>query len=93
MSLSVSSIFITLIISLVMIILFYLILFNKKLIFLLRSDLLMILSFMIILRLLFPIEWPFTITFAFPWIMNPLQSFLDYTIFEHFSILYLLLMV
>lgn len=93
MSLSVSSIFITLIISLVMIILFYSILFNKKLIFLLRSDLLMILSFMIILRLLFPIEWPFTITFAFPWIMNPLQSFLDYTIFEHFSILYLLLMV
>lgn len=93
MNLSVSSIFITLIISLVMIILFYLILFNKRLIFLFRSDLLIILSFMIILRLLFPVEWPFTITFAFPWIMNPLQSFLNCTIFKHFLILYLLLVI
>ena len=93
MNLSVSSIFITLVISLVMIILFYLILFNKRLIFLLRSDLLMILSFMIILRLLFPVEWPFTITFASPWIMNPLQSFLNYAIFKNFSILSLLLVI
>lgn len=93
MNLSVSSIFITLIISLVMIILFYLILFNKRLIFLFRSDLLIILSFMIILRLLFPVEWPFTITFAFPWIMNPLQSFLNYAIFKNFSILSLLLVI
>lgn len=93
MNLSVSSIFITLVISLAMIILFYLILFNKRLIFLLRSDLLMILSFMIILRLLFPVEWPFTITFASPWIMNPLQSFLNYAIFKNFSILSLLLVL
>ena len=93
MNLSVSSIFITLIISSVMITLFYLILFNKKLIFLLRTDLLIVLSFMIVLRLLFPVEWKFTITFAFPWIMNPLQSFLNYTIFDHFSILSLLLMI
>lgn len=93
MNLSVSSIFITLIISSVMITLFYLILFNKKLIFLLRTDLPIVLSFMIVLRLLFPVEWKFTITFAFPWIMNPLQSFLNYTIFDHFSILSLLLMI
>ena len=45
MNISVSSVFITLVITLLMIFLFYLVLFNKKLIFLLRSDLLIVLSF------------------------------------------------
>ena len=93
MNLSVSSVFITLVITLLMIFLFYLILFNKKLIFLLRSDLLIILSFIIIIRLLFPVEWSFTITLPFSWVMNPLQSFLDYQILNNFSILSLLLVV
>ena len=93
MNLSVSSVFITLVITLLMIFLFYLILFNKKLIFLLRSDLLIVLSFMIIIRLLFPVEWPFTITLPFPWIMNPLQSFLDYKILDNFSVLSLLFVI
>lgn len=93
MNISVSSVFITLVITLLMIFLFYLVLFNKKLIFLLRSDLLIVLSFIIIIRLLFPVEWPFTITLPFSWIMNPLQSFLDYRILGNFSVLYLLLTV
>lgn len=93
MNLSVSSVFITLVITLLMIFLFYLILFNKKLIFLLRSDLLIVLSFIIIIRLLFPVEWSFTITLPFSWVMNPLQSFLDYKILNNFSILSLLLIV
>ena len=93
MNLSVSSVFITLIITLLMIFLFYLILFNKKLIFLLRSDLLIVLSFIIIIRLLFPVEWPFTITLPFSWIMNPLQSFLDHKIFDNFSVLSLLFII
>ena len=90
MNISVSSVFITLVITLLMIFLFYLVLFNKKLIFLLRSDLLIVLSF---ISLLFPVEWPFTITLPFSWIMNPLQSFLDYRILGNFSVLYLLLTV
>lgn len=93
MNISVSSVFITLVITLLMIFLFYLVLFNKKLIFLLRSDLLIVLSFIIIFRLLFPVEWPFTITLPFSWIMNPLQSFLDYRILGNFSVLYLLLTI
>ena len=93
MNISVSSVFITLVITLLMIFLFYLVLFNKKLIFLLRSDLLIVLSFIIIIRLLFPVEWPFTITLPFSWIMNPLQSFPDYRILGNFSVLYLLLTV
>lgn len=93
MILSVSSVFITLVITFLMIILFYLILFNKKLVYILRSDLLIILSFMIILRLLLPVEWPFTLTIPFPWIMNSLQAFLNYEIFSHFSVISLLLII
>ena len=48
---------------------------------------------MIIIRLLFPVEWPFTITLPFPWIMNPLQSFLDYKILDNFSVLSLLFVI
>lgn len=90
MSITVSSVFITLVVTLLMISLFYLILFNKKLIFLLRTDLLIVLSFIIILRLILPVEWPFTITLPFSWIMNPLRSFLTYEIFNNFSIISLL---
>lgn len=91
MYISVSSVFITVIMTFLMITLFYVILSNKKLIFLLRSDLLIVLSFMIILRLLIPVEWPFTVTIPLPFFMNPLQSFLNYEILNGFSILNLLL--
>lgn len=88
---SVSSVFITIIISLLMIVLFCLILSNKKLIFFLRSDLLIVLSFIIVLRLLIPIEWLFTVTIPFPWIMNPLQSFLNAEIIGNITVLSLIL--
>ena len=90
MYISVSSVFITIVMTFLMITLFYVILSNKKLIFLLRSDLLIVLSFMIILRLLIPVEWPFTVTIPLPFFMNPLQSFLNYEILNGFSILNLL---
>lgn len=93
MFLSVSSVFITLVITTVMITLFCLILFNKKMIFFLRSDLLIVLSFMIIFRLLLPVEWKFTITLPFSWVMNPFYDFLNYEIFDRFSVLSLLLMI
>lgn len=93
MILSVSSVFITLIITFLMIFLFCLILFNKRLIFFLRSDLLIALSFIIIIRLLFPVEWAFTITLPFSGIMNPFQDFLDYKVFNNFSVLSLLLII
>ncbi len=86
MILSVSSIFITLIMGTILIFLLYLLLFNEKLIYLLRADLLFSLSLIIILRLLIPFEWPFTITIPFSWIMNPLQLLLDFEIFRVFSI-------
>ncbi|MSS01979.1 M56 family metallopeptidase [Erysipelotrichaceae bacterium LKV-178-WT-2G] len=90
---SVSSLFITLIVSTVLILLFYLILFNNKLIFLFRVDLLIVLSLIIILRLFLPFEWPFTITILFPTLMNPIFDFYTYKLVNNFTVLYLLIFI
>ena len=63
---SVSSIFITLVMSTILILLFELFIAQKNLIRFLRMDVMILLSIVIIVRLLLPFEYAFTITVPFP---------------------------
>ena len=62
-------------------------------IFLLRSDLLIVLAFIIVLRLLIPFELPFTVTIPFTVIMNPLHTLLNAKIIKDFTVLMFVEMV
>lgn len=86
-----SSLFITLVISSVLILLFYLILTRKMGSKLFRIDFLSVLVFFILLRIFIPIEIPFTITVPFPVVMNPIWELLNYEIIYHIKIMDLLI--
>ena len=86
-----SSLFITLVISSVLILLFYLILTRKMGSKLFRIDFLSVLVFFILLRIFIPIEMPFTITVPFPFVMNPIWELLNYEIIYHIKIMDLLI--
>lgn len=93
MNFSISSLFITLCISLVLITLFSQILTHEKSYHLFRADLLFVLVAITCLRLFFPFELPFTKTIALPFIMNPLTYFLDFEIFNHIKVLHIFLVI
>ena len=76
MYISASSIFITLLMALMMIWFFHFLTDRKKMHFLFRSDLLMLLATIIGIRLFLPVEFPFTKTITFSALMNPLQTVL-----------------
>lgn len=83
MHISASSIFITLLMALGMILLFYVLIQKKKTHLLFRTDLLILLAMIIWGRLFLPVEFPFTITIAFSALMNPLQALLNTVVFGH----------
>lgn len=83
MHISTSSIFITLLMALGMILLFYVLIQRKKTHLLFRTDLLILLAMIIWGRLFLPVEFPFTITIAFSALMNPLQALLNIVVFGH----------
>lgn len=83
MHISTSSIFITLLMALGMILLFYVLIQRKRTHFLFRTDLLILLAMIIWGRLFLPVEFPFTITIAFSALMNPLQALLNSVVFGH----------
>lgn len=83
MHISTSSIFITLLMALGMILLFYVLIQRKKTHLLFRTDLLILLAMIIGGRLFLPVEFPFTITIAFSALMNPLQALLNIVVFGH----------
>ncbi len=93
MSVSISSLFITLCISMVLIIFLTVILTHKKSYSLFRADILFILVNIIILRLLIPFEFPFTITIPLPSIMNPLMNFLNYNVYHKTKIIHILSLI
>lgn len=93
MNFSISSLFITLCVSLLLIMLFRFILTHEKSYHLFRADLLFVLVAIICLRLFFPFELPFTKTIALPYIMNPLTKFLDFEIFNRIKILHILITI
>lgn len=93
MNFSISSLFITLCISLVLITIFSLILTHEKSYHLFRADLLFVLVGITCLRLFFPFELPFTKTIALPSIMNPLTIFLDFEIFDGVNVLHFLIII
>lgn len=87
---SVSSFFITLVMSTALILLFELFIAQKKLIRFLRMDIMILLAIVIIIRLLLPFEYTFTISIPFPLVMNYLKDFLKIKLLLPFSILNLL---
>ena len=93
MNFSISSLFITLCISLVLITIFSLILTHEKSYHLFRADLLFVLVGITCLRLFFPFELPFTKTIALPSIMNPLTNFLGFEIFNGLNVLHILIVI
>lgn len=76
MCLSISSIFITLLITSILIFVFDLLLKHKRSYSFFRVDFLGILAFIIYFRLLFPVEFKFTHTIVATKIMNPVYSFM-----------------
>lgn len=90
---SVSSFFITLVMSTALILLFELFIAQKRLIRFLRMDVMILLAIVIIIRLLLPFEYTFTISIPFPWVMNYLQDFLKFNLFMSFTILNLICLI
>lgn len=90
---SISSVFITLCVSLLLIALFSFILTHEKSYRLFRSDLLFILALITCLRLFFPFEFQFTKTIVLPPIMNPLIDILNLEIFGQIKLLNILLII
>lgn len=90
MNFSISSLFITLCVSLVLIALFNFILTHEKGYRLFRADLLFVLVVITCFRLFLPFELPFTKTIALPSIMNPIMSFLNYEIFHQLKVSHIL---
>lgn len=82
-SIFITLIFITLLMALGMILLFYVLIQKKKTHLLFRTDLLILLAMIIWGRLFLPVEFPFTITIAFSALMNPLQTLLNSMVFGH----------
>lgn len=87
MRFSLSSIFITLVMVMIMGLLLTILLHQKKRYIFFRSDLLIILSIIILIRLLFPVELPFTRSIYIGSIMNPIQDFFDIELVKGMTVL------
>ncbi|MGM9960951.1 MAG: M56 family metallopeptidase [Allobaculum sp.] len=64
-----------------------------KIMYSIRSDLLFALIFIIAIRLLFPVELPFTRTLRVPKLINPINEFLNTKLVGNFSVMYLLIVI
>lgn len=87
MRFSLSSVFITLVMVMIMELLLTILLHQKKRYIFFRSDLLIILSIIILIRLLFPVELPFTRSIYIGSIMNPIQDFFDIELVKGITVL------
>ena len=66
---------------------------QKEKYFMFRSDLFVILSLIIILRLSCPFEFPFTISLYLSTLMNPINSFLNFEIYSSFTVIQFLIII
>lgn len=87
MRISFSSIFITLVMVIIMGLLLTILLHQKKRYIFFRSDLLIILSIIILIRLVFPVEFPFTRSIYIGSLMNPIQEFLEVELTKGITVL------
>lgn len=87
MRFSLYSVFITLIMVMIMGLLLTILLHQKKRYMFFRSDLLIVLSLIILLRLLFPVELSFTHSIYIGLVMNPIQKFFGVEFIEGITIL------
>ena len=60
---------------------------QKKRYIFFRSDLLIILSIIILIRLVFPVEFPFTRSIYIGSLMNPIQEFLEVELTKGITVL------
>lgn len=93
MHFSISSLFITLCVTCVLIGILNFILTHKKSYRFFRIDILMLLILIIILRICIPLELPFTKTIPASLIMNPLSNFLNSSIYKNIQVIHLLMIV
>lgn len=84
MRFSYSSLLITLVMVSFMFFLLNILLKQKHKFFLFRADFFIVLSLIIILRLTFPFEFPFTISLYISSIMNPISNFFNFEIYNGF---------
>lgn len=75
MRFTLSSLFIALVMSLILIVFLNVLLKQKKRYIFFRSDLLIVLALIIMIRLILPVELPFTVSVYIGTLMNPIQSF------------------
>lgn len=92
MQLTLSSLFITIVFTAILILIFNALLTCKKSYIFFRTDFLSVLAIIIVLRLLFPIEFKFTQSIAAAPIMNPFYNIMHYK-FHSFEIYNLLLLI
>ena len=92
MQLTLSSLFITIVFTAILILIFNALLTCKKSYMFFRTDFLSVLAIIIVLRLLFPIEFKFTQSIAATPIMNPFYNIMHYK-FHSFEIYNLLLLI
>ena len=78
MQLTLSSLFITIFFTAILILIFNALLTCKKSYMFFRTDFLSVLAIIIVLRLLFPIEFKFTQSIAATPIMNPFYNIMHY---------------
>ena len=93
MNITISSMFVALLTSTILIILLSFIFANKNSYKFFRIDFLSILLLITILRLCIPIEQFYTITIAVPLFMNPFTDFLNFQISHGITILHILLFI
>ncbi len=93
MRLSISSVFITLITASLLILFLHVLLTGKKSHAFFRTDFLTVLLLTILLRLLFPIEFPFTITILSRHVMTAIRNVLIHPFARSFTLLQLLLVI
>lgn len=87
MRFSISSVFITLLMVVIMEIFLYILLNQKKRYLIFRADLIILLGVIILFRLLFPLELPFTHSIYLGSIMNPIQSFFNFELVQGVNVL------
>lgn len=93
MQITLSSMFITLAVCSILILLFYLVITNKLNSKFFRIDFLTILIVLILLRLFIPIELRFTVTIPMPIIMNPISDFINFEVLHGVKILHILFFI
>ena len=93
MRFSISSLLITLLVSCILILFLSILLMHKNNYKLFRTDFLMVLVIVIVLRMILPIEWFFTKTIKLQFIMNPIINWMEYSVYGNIQLYHILIVI